>query len=512
MNRNRWLGLAFGLTALAGTVIAVLTVVYGGTGWDTPFEIQLAAGVLHALPAGGLQAAYDSTPYLFEFYGTLNTAIVERLAGLFTPGVTLDPQDTAIYVWLGLWNTLIGIAGVGGLAYAVARALRSTLAGWLLAALIMTTPLWLGHLAMNPKDVPTAVGLSLVTAGLVVAWLPDPRRFDWAVSLVLIAVGTAELIGSRASGTILIGALVVGSWVLSLFRRRVVATSFFGVLIGLGVVWLQSPFARRGMVRWLADAATTSNINPSQVRFAGQDISTGALPLTYIPGWFLAQLPLLTTLLLGLGAAVVVAVLIGRVPGVQRSVLYPLTPVALQGLALPGMVALSHAIIYDAARHVLFALPALLVLGVFPLMWVIRWNPAPRRWLLWGGIGLTCLALFAGLFAAVRWYPYEYAFINPIAGHNHQVRDWELDYWGASSREGVARLNELGATRVAELPSNDPGEPWGALTIDDVASDTAPYGVYVFNRWDAQLPGNCTPAFSIVRDGHELGVGGLCTP
>jgi hypothetical protein len=507
---RRWLILALAVAAVLGIALSVATMFAGGSGWDTPYEISLAEGVLHSLPPG-LQAAYDATPYLFEFYGTLNFAIVESVGSVLTPGFALDPLDTSVYLWLGAWNIVIGVAGVAGLSYAVGRALSSALAGWLLAALTLTTPLWVGHMAMNVKDVPTAVGLSLVSAGLILCWLREPRRLDAWLSLALVAFGTAELIGSRAGGTILIGSLVVGAWVLSLFRRRVVAVSFFGVILGLGLVWLQSPFARRGMVRWLADAATTSNINPSELRFAGSDISSGALPLTYIPGWFLAQLPLLTTVLLIGGSVMVVTALIGRLPGLTRRDLYPLTPVLIQGVLLPGMVAGSHMIIYDAARHVLFALPAFMVLAVLPLTWAIE-RGQPARWLKAAIVAATALAVAAGLFAGVRWYPYEYAFINPIAGHDHSHRDWELDYWGLTGREGVTRLNQLGVDRVGVLPSPDPAKPFGGIRLEDLTGATDPYGVYVFNRYDAALPAGCDEAFRIVRDGHVLGEGGICAP
>ncbi len=507
---RRWILAGLIVAVVAGIALSIATLWKAGVGWDTPIEVSMAQGVLHSLPAG-LQEAYDATPYLFEFYGTLNYAIVEALGSTLSPGFVLDPADTTVYLWLGAWNILIGIAGVAGLSYAVGRALNSAIAGWALAALTMTTPLWVGHLSMNPKDVPTAVGLSLITSGLVLAWLRDPRRLEWLASLALIGLGTVQLVGSRAGGTVLLGVLVVGAWVLSLFRRRVVATSFLGVLLGLGLIWLQSPFARRGMIRWLADAATTSNINPSSLRFAGSDISSGDLPLIYIPGWFLAQLPLLTIALLVAGLVVLVLGLLGRADAPDRATLYPLTPVLLQAMALPGMIAVSGVIIYDAARHVLFALPALLTLAILPLHWAMIAADA-RRWLRGSAVIGTVLALAAGLFAGIRWFPYEYAFINPIAGINHPERDWELDYWGLSSREGIERLRDLGVTDVGMLPSDDPGEPFGGRLLEDLVDSPRPYGAYVYYRYDAELPDTCSRAFTIERDGQVLGAGGICRP
>ena len=492
------------MASLLGFVLAVVTLFASGSGWDTPYEIELANGVLHNLPPG-LQAAYDATPYLFEFYGTLNTGIVEHIGGVFTPGFALDPLDHTVYLWLGAWNILIGIAGVAGLSYAVARALSSAVAGWLLAALVMTTPLWVGHLSMNIKDVPTTVGLSLVSAGLILAWLPAPRRYDAALSVALIALGTAELLGSRASGTVIIGVLVVGSWVLSLFRRRVVATSFVGLIIGLGLVWLQSPFARRGMVRWLADAATTSNINPSQLRFAGSDISSGALPLTYIPGWFLAQLPLLTTLLLVTGTVVAVLAVIGRLPGLGRRDLYPLTPVLIQGVLLPGVIAASHVIIYDAARHVLFALPAFMVLAgpaadLGDRPWRSRplaedRNREPER--ARGGGRAVRRHPLVSLRVRVpqphrRSRPLPPGLGTRLLGPDHAR--------GHRSARAARRSTGSACCRAPTLRSR-----FGGVRVDDLAGATPPTAsTCPTGTTPPSLP-TATEPFRIVRDGHMLG-------
>ena len=110
------------------------------------------------------------------------------------------------------------------------------------------------------------------------------------------------------------------------------------------------------------------------------------------------------------------------------------------------------------------------------------------------------------LFGALRWFPYSYAFVNPIAGSVKDPALWDLDYWGLSAREGVERLREAGAQRVVVAPTSLTSAPWGSQESADGAD-----AAYVFIRWDTALPAGCTASIEIRRDGLLLGRGGLCT-
>ena len=125
------------------------------------------------------------------------------------------------------------------------------------------------------------------------------------------------------------------------------------------------------------------------------------------------------------------------------------------------MIVGSGAVIYDGIRHVLFLVPALLAVPAVALAMLDR-RPGmkPRvRSLLAGG---AVIVVAASLFASIRWAPYSYAFINPVAGHDGDSRSWELDYWGVTGREGVTRLEKLGLSPVYVSPTPRVGVAWGA--------------------------------------------------
>jgi hypothetical protein len=115
----------------------------------------------------------------------------------------------------------------------------------------------------------------------------------------------------------------------------------------------------------------------------------------------------------------------------------------------------------------------------------------------------------ASLFASIRWAPYAYAFINPVAGWDKHHRAWELDYWGVTAREGVRRIQEAGFYPVYVDPARPPAIPYGG-SGGALAPGGRP-GLYVFLRYDdraAQF--GCTVFFTIKRDGHLLGEGAFC--
>ena len=115
----------------------------------------------------------------------------------------------------------------------------------------------------------------------------------------------------------------------------------------------------------------------------------------------------------------------------------------------------------------------------------------------------------ASLAASIRWAPYAYAFINPVAGWNKDGRSWELDYWGVSAREGVRRIREAGFDPVYVSPAHGPGVPFGGSGFGLVPGGRP--GLYVFLRNEERAADHgCTVFFTIKRDGNVLGEGSFC--
>jgi len=158
-------------------------------------------------------------------------------------------------------------------------------------------------------------------------------------------------------------------------------------------------------------------------------------------------------------------------------------------------------------------IPALLTVGSIAIATVEKGGygerVSPKLWA--SVVALAIVGLSA--FATARWVPYSYAFVNPVAGWNHPQRDWELDFWGLTAKEGVERLREAGYSTVGVLPIEETAGLFGGSSAALIRQEgqVSPYGLYVFKRWDASI-GDCEALFTIERDGQVLGQGAVCPP
>jgi hypothetical protein len=266
------------------------------------------------------------------------------------------------------------------------------------------------------------------------------------------------------------------------------------------------------MVQWLRDASDVARAYPwdGTILTAGVEVRSLDLPWWYVPAWLGAQLPLLTFAALLAGLAALGGAVARRRRELGGTRLVAIVPLALQGVVLPIGVVVSGAVLYDGIRHLLFMIPALVALAAVGLALLDgRFGPGSRARV---AVPLAAVAVVAASFAAsARWAPYAYAFINPIAGRNTDGQSWELDYWGVSAREGIARLRREGLTSIQVQPAPQVGYPYGAEPWTGSFGENA--GVYVFYRWGTRASDfGCTVVFTIERDGHALGEGARCPP
>ena len=381
---------------------------------------------------------------------------------------------------LGLYETRhllgagVGILGVAG-AWRLGRRLAGPRAGLLGALLLVLCGRYVGHAFADPKDAPFAVGY-VWSVLLLVAALPTLPRIPWRRALPLgLVVGIT--LGIRIGGLLLLVYLVgllggVVAWPVlqggrwrrrgdgrfrALWpRARSAAASLARVAIPAWAVmvllwpWVQpSPLVRPFMA--LAHMSHFPWDYP--VRFLGAQIHATKLPWFYLPLWLAIALPEgLLALVLG-GAAVGLAALARDC----RRVLEPATQrhlVVAMAVVLPvAWVLVSRAVLYDGLRHMLFLVPPLAVLGGSALDAVLRRMARARPALRRLATGLTIFYL--GVLAAtlVRYHPYEYVYFNGLVGGlPGAASEFETDYWGASYKAAVARLETYVRTRCRGRP------------------------------------------------------------
>lgn len=526
------------LLGLAAIVVSGMSLGASGIGWDSRYNTAAALATRGVSPDSSLAEAYEAVPETSEFYGTFiyqaADAIHTMRGGSTAAGSTqpLGPDDPATYQYQGLVNLLLALIAVTALAIALSLALRSVLAGAVAWSLTLSTPLWLGLSHIDFKDVPVAAGLTLISAGLILSLVRRDSAKATTAGVLLAGAGGAISLATRSGSLVLILGLVAGTALIALSRiqegrrlKSVWPTLFTGtsaVAGALAFTWATNPIARIEMFGWLWDAFETNRLYPwvGTTRTAGVDVLSTEIPLWYLPAWLMAQLPLLTLISLAAAIGLLLVTLFERRELFRSATFVSLTPVILQGLILPGIVVLSGAVLYDATRHLLFMIPALMAVPAIAVTLIERKPPA---WLTSSLVlpGACVVVIAFSLFASIRWAPYSYAFVNPLAGLAKGA--WEIDYWGTSGREGVTRLNDLGLDRTRVRPQGDVGVPWGGeenapgLSFDQQAEEVfesdEDTGLYLFIRGPDRVSDyGCELIFEIKRDGQLLGQGARCPP
>lgn len=508
------------LMGAASVVISVLSAVFGGVGGDGAFEVGLA-DLLRQVNAG--QSTVDELRAAIPAQDLAKGSITSSLADMLSTvtgqgGLNGDIHDFHDYMFLGLATVAISTLGALALAAAIQLVTRNRVAGAATFALVASTPLWTGFIAVDYRDSAVAAGLSAITAAVILALSGRSDTPARAAIVGFAALGTLVAVAGRTGSIIMVaflfGLAVLTALLFARHRAKVInlALTAGAVVVGMVLAVLNHPAGREAPVTWIVDALRLSNDNPNVmiVRVLGQNIMSNEAPWWYVPAWLVAQLPI------AMGVATVVAlVVIARnrhVPGLPFRPSIVALPLLTQALLLPIVVLATKPNIYDGIRHFIFIIPGIAGLIALAVAIGMASKRSPKRsrapWFAWGVTAVVALSLFAN----VRWYPYSYTFVNPAAGAVKHVRVWELDFWGLTLREGIDRLRTDGAITVAVMPGLAPALPFGGVPPDDPAFDvTDPTAAAVtFRRWDAELPAGCPQVGEIVRDGLVLAKLGVC--
>ena len=195
-----------------------------------------------------------------------------------------------------------------------------------------------------------------------------------------------------------------------------------------------------------------------EVFYWGRLVSCQQLPWHYLAGWLLVTTPVAYSVLFFGGAGSVLTeffrqprTALHRV-AMRRDVLF-----GAWGLWPLVLIVLMDSVVYDGWRHVYFIYPAFVLLTVRGLWAGVKlWRAAPptsaTRRLGWvAGVALALGVAHTAVRQAAD-HPYQYAYFSFLPGPT-AARLFERDYWGVSSRDGLAWL--LAHDRRAILTVSD---------------------------------------------------------
>jgi hypothetical protein len=376
---------------------------------------------------------------------------------------------------------LVGLGGVAALL-PLGRLAAGRWAGLAAIALCLITGYLYGSLFFTPIDVPFLAAMTWATLAIVVMArqvLPSWRATIAAGLLGGLAIATRT--GGIITHAYLLAALLLCAAEVVTTEGRLSSRYLvnLGARYGAAVVlaWLMA-FA---LWPWLQIGNPFAHFKIALVHFStipvsfefshwGEQISTSALPRSYIPAQLLVRLPEAFFVLLAVACLYAVAAAAGlareavaksrmeRGMGLRAAVLTlarqrAIVTVCLAVVLPLGFLILQRATMYDGVRHILFVIPMLAVvagLGWRALLPFLRRVPVVAAVVVGAYVG-SVVATLAAL------HPLEYVVMNTLVGGTRGAYDkFELDYWSVAATEALRRLEQRldydVSVRSAEAP------------------------------------------------------------
>jgi hypothetical protein len=444
------------LVAIA--IIAVLTFRDYGLGWDDYTHAEYGDLLLSLYGSGFSDQRAFSFVNLYMYGGGF-----DMLAGLAAKVLPIDLFETR-----RLMGAVIGLVGLI-MSWRLGRRVAGPVAGLLAVILLSISPLYYGHMYMNPKDSPFAVAMVLVLLGLVNAFQEYPRPSPATTAMTGVGLGLA--IGTRVIGLIAIPyAIAVLAFVYAIEIRRIgfkVASTRVGqfilmllpaLLLGYLVMGLVWPWSVLEPLNPLRAAEYFSHFfeRPWKEMFDGAAVLVPDMPRSYVPTLFALKEPEIT-LLLGLsgmaGAVLLVArgdVALGQRASLLLMLLAATLPVALTIVTRPPM--------YNGIRHFVFVTPPLAVLGGIAGAFVFDQITRYGRTAVAAVAAVLLAAVAAPATEMIRLHPYQYTQFNHLAGGVQAAEErYMLDYWGLAFKQAT---QELRAKLQREVIVHSKRGPW----------------------------------------------------
>lgn len=432
-----------------------------GMGWDEVVRWK----------SGDLKLAYYETLFSDEAEEVKKQMVRDRYPGLFDlPLAWFNKTFGGNRMMQGhVWSILFGALGLVATGW-LARIVFNARTAFYAVAMLALLPIYYGHAMINPKDIPFTATYTLGLACLlsIASKLASRKRVPWLhVILCGVAIGAAG--ASRVPGLVLIG-FCAGTWALaSAFRYYLDDAGkrapwqmirHFGIsvcLAGLAAfitVLLFFPRAQMQLFSSLPDVATQLHSSAAKMPllYGGQLTDASEGPITYAHGFFILSTPIWMLILLVGGAIALGASFQQRKKKLTHATV-------MKGLFLAtGLfpwiyILVTHPALHDGMRHMLFAVPPLIVLMACSLDWMHKYLLVKNPKLIWIPGTAFGICVFMQIQSLVEMHPYQYVSFNLLAGDRATIPNrFESEYWCTSSKHLLEALPTLTTPGRANAP------------------------------------------------------------
>jgi hypothetical protein len=449
--RRRWFLFA-GFIYVCVMILGFFTVQDYGMSWDERFRFIDADSKLEyydgLLSGKAVSPPSSNYPGLYD----LPLAWIDRLL----PDFGTRSQKGHV------WSLCFGLAGLFS-AWRLTARLGGERAGFFGLIFLVTLPRYYGHMFMNPKDLPLAAMYLLGIWALVelLVRLPKmPLRYVVAIGL---AAGLAMSV--RVAGFLILcyfGLFICLHFLMKNLQARQSGSTLKRGDLQVDLIYWGQRGLLAGLIAsvilfifWPAlhtnpfESASQAVATVSRYGWDGMVLMDGMfwkaidLPIYYVPYWILVTLPehilILLVCFVALGGCSIYGIirkgssLPGNVLGIVLVTFSSAFPVIYLLAKDP--------VLYDGARHFLFAIAPLACVSALALEKALRLCPTA-----WIRRSIVCVVLLGVTLTAaemVRLHPYQYVYFNYVSGGLEAAynRD-ETDYWGLSHKEAGEWLND----------------------------------------------------------------------
>ncbi len=292
--------------------------------------------------------------------------------------------------------------------------------------MLFLTPPLMGHISINPKDVPFAIIFTLSMLLL----------FFWSEKMnlkrnVLLGIAYAMATAFRPTGIL--------TYIIHIIYRKMDGAKWGTILKELGIMALSTipiivvmnPYIGSNLLLHLLEYFAYASRLPwySAILFNGQVIfpMKDGMPLMYLPIMFAITLPLFVLLLL------IISPFFWRNPVIRLSLIIIGTGFLTYFVGRP--------IVYDHTRHYLFLIPFMVLAASATFIHILKSVPSHWKKILMAGMAIFMLKVG---FDMIRLHPYEYTYFNElVGGARGAFGRFDTEYWCTSNREAVDYLNRI---------------------------------------------------------------------
>lgn len=303
-------------------------------------------------------------------------------------------------------------------------------------------------------------------------------------------------------------------------RDKESLVNFAGLYLALGITWaiVHAIFYPGFWGNPIAGFFETLNYLSNHslkitVLFKGWNFPIQKISRWYLPTWIFMAVPVIFNFGFLVGSTWIIA----RYR--QLSILQKSCAMLLwwQILLLPLFAVAKRTPVYDGMRHFLFITPGLVAFTVIAIVWLYQElnkfrSKNYQRFL----VGLVTAIYLAIMIDMVSLHPYQYAYVNRVAGGIQATPDqFDLEILGLSLREGMEWLNENGTSSSKVLIGGLPNSAklyaaprFQIFSVEDSqANFDKPFYYLSWLRWGQQYEfSECPIVHQVTRQGVSFAV------